>query len=73
MQTKAGGKKLRETMIKKHGSVEAWKKWMRENAAKGGRASGTGGFYYSKIMGLDTHIESGRKGGRLSKRTKAND
>lgn len=40
--------------------------------AKGGKKSGTGGFYYSKVNGLTVHIEAGRIGGRNSRRTKAN-
>lgn len=65
--TKAGGIKLRETMIKKFGSEEAWKEVMRERAAKGGKVS-------SKLTGAGfSHKDAdpraaGRLGGRKSKR-----
>lgn len=44
-QTKEGGRKTRENMIKRYGSEEAWKQVMRERASMGGKASNTGGFY----------------------------
>ncbi len=37
--------------------------------AKGGKNGHEGGFYYSMVNGLTTHIEAGRKGGLKSRRT----
>jgi len=68
--TKEGGKKHRQTMINKFGSEEKWREWMAERGREGGRKSRTGGFHYSKVNGLDTHIRAGSKGGKISKRTK---
>lgn len=36
--------KFRQTMIKKHGSEEAWKAWNRENSRRGGKARVPKGF-----------------------------
>lgn len=36
----------------------------------GGKASNTGGFYYSMANGLNWHREAGAKGGRISRRGK---
>ena len=63
MNTKQGGRKLRETMIKKHGSEEAWKQWLREQAAKGGKGA-AGTFKHDRKLAA----RAGRKGGRKSKR-----
>ena len=64
--TLAGGKKAAETNKKKYGDD-----FYKVQGAKGGAASGTGGFYYMKVNGMDDEIaEAGRKGGRISKRTK---
>lgn len=38
MQTPDGIKKQRETNIRKHGSYEAWREFMRNNGRKGGSA-----------------------------------
>ena len=35
------GEKLRQTMLKKHGSLEAWKKAMQEQGRKGGKSPKT--------------------------------
>lgn len=37
-QTDKGKLKQRETMIAKHGSEEAWKEYLRQNAKEGGKA-----------------------------------
>jgi general stress protein YciG len=42
--TKEGGKKLRQTMIIKHGSEAAWKAYIRQLAINGGKKSRGGGF-----------------------------
>lgn len=63
----AGGKKLVETMVKKHGSYEAWCEWMRNNGRKGGEKSTGGGFAVNRELAR----EAGRKGGRISRRGKA--
>lgn len=62
--TKSGGSKLRQTMIAKHGSEEAWREWMRQNAAKGGRNGTTGGFAANRELASI----AGRKGGRISRK-----
>lgn len=56
------GEKLRRTMIRKHGSLEAWKKAMQEQGRKGGKAerSGPTGF---AAMSPERRKELGRKGG----------
>lgn len=57
--TKQGGLKLRETMIKKHGSYEKYLEYMKTVASRGGK-NGTGHeFGHGK---LDPR-EMGRKGG----------
>lgn len=69
MNTLEGGKKVRETMIKKHGSEEAWKAWMRSIASEGGKKKnpekGFGSMDKAKVA------ELGRKGGTISKRGKS--
>ncbi len=68
MQTLEGGKNLRKSMIKKYGSEEAWKEVMRSRGKQGGKASGTGGFYYAKknysIDDPRHPANSGKKGGK---------
>jgi hypothetical protein len=62
-----GGEKLRERMIEKHGSEEAWKDYMRTIASKGGR-NGTGHEYgHGKV----DPVENGRKGGLAPRRRKS--
>lgn len=68
--TRAGGKNLRATMIERLGSEQAWREYMAGLGREGGKNSGTGGFAYSKRMGLTTHIEAGKLGGKISKRKK---
>lgn len=63
---KSGGEKLRQTMIEKHGSEEAWREWMRANAAKGGRNGNTGGFAANRELARI----AGAKGGSISRRGK---
>ena len=65
MQTKAGGKKLVKTMIKKHGSRKAWLEYMREIASKGGKWKGPKGF---ALMTPEYRSACGVKGGSISKR-----
>lgn len=58
------GKKIKATMIAKHGSEEAWKEYMRTIASKGGK-NGTGHKYgHGKV----SPIENGRKGGLARKK-----
>ena len=64
---KKSGETLRQTMIKKYGSEEAWKAVMRENGRKGGSVSTpTGGFAANPELARI----AGAKGGRISRRTK---
>ena len=69
MQTVSGVQKMRETMIKKHGSEEAWKAHMRENARKGGSKGGVKGF---AAMDRQKHLQASIKGGSASRRGKKN-
>ena len=66
--TKLGALKAAETNKRKYGED-----FYRLIGAKGGKASKNGGFAYSKAHGLTTHIEAGRKGGKISKRGKASE
>jgi len=59
-----------ETMIAKHGSREAVKAHMQSIGRKGGAIGTTGGFAYAQANGLTWHVEAGRKGGKISKRSK---
>ena len=64
------GEKLRRTMIRKHGSLEAWKKAMQENGRKGGMAerSVPTGF---AAMSPERRKELGRRGGLNRGKSKA--
>jgi general stress protein YciG len=66
MNTPAGGIKYRETMIKKFGSEEAWKQRMREVGSRGGK-NGTG---HTFAHGKVDPAESGKIGGRISRRSR---
>lgn len=72
-QTKAGGRKLRQTMIARFGSEEAWKEYMRNNGREGGKLGKTGGFHYAKKHYKDDDprhpANAGRIGGTISRRT----
>jgi uncharacterized protein len=63
--TKAGGLKASITNKAKYG-----KDFYSKIGQVGGQLGTTGGFHYSKVNGLNTHIEAGRKGGKISRRTK---
>lgn len=72
MQTREGAIKMKQAMIKRHGSEEAWKQYMREIASQGGKNSTTGGFWHTKYRLGDTWTvaEMGRKGGLKSRRNR---
>ncbi len=59
--TKAGGKAAAETNKRKYGAD-----FYARIGAKGGRLGRTGGFYANRELAR----EAGRKGGRISRRTK---
>lgn len=59
--TKAGGKKAAEKNKKLHGAD-----FYAKIGAKGGKLGKTGGFWANKELAR----EAGRKGGRISRRTK---
>lgn len=61
--TKAGGLRAAKTNKEKYGQD-----FYSVQGAKGGSIGRTGGFYYSKVHGLDTHIKAGAKGGKISRR-----
>lgn len=67
MQTRSGGSKVRETMIRKLGSKEAYSEWMRELGRMGGEKSTGGGFGYGEI-GRQRASKYGAIGGAKSKR-----
>lgn len=66
--TKAGGQKAAASNKAKFGED-----FYKKIGAKGGKAHGKGGFYYSKQHGLDWHIEAGRIGGKISRRKYVSD
>lgn len=59
--TKDGGVKAADTNKRKHGAD-----FYARIGAKGGRAGRTGGFYANRELAR----EAGRRGGRVSRRTK---
>lgn len=67
VQTKEGGKTLRRTMIRKHGSEEAWKDYLRVIGGKGGSKRGDKGF---ALMDKDKVRAAGALGGKISRRGK---
>lgn len=75
MMTKEGGKTLRATMIKKHGSEEALRKYYQRIGSIGGKLSRHGGFASELVgkdglTGRDRAKKCGAIGGRKSRRTK---
>lgn len=60
--TPSGGKKARDTNLKRHG-----KDFYRKIGTKGGRIGRTGGFFANRELAR----KAGTKGGRISKRTKS--
>ena len=48
-QTKEGAKKYRETMIAKHGSLEAYQEWRKNISINGGKKGHNGGFASDKV------------------------
>ena len=64
---KTQGDKLRETMVKKHGSHDAWLEYLRNNGKKGGSKLKEGPFSYNRELAS----KAGKKGGENSKRGKA--
>ena len=65
-QTKEGIKKTKETMIKRHGSEEAWREYMKGLGSKGGKKKNPNKGFGSKTP--EERREYGRQGGRISKR-----
>lgn len=60
------GYKLRQTMIKKHGSLEAWRQHMANIGRHGGEVSRGGGFAHPDA----DPSGAGKVGGTISKRGK---
>lgn len=69
--TKTQGKKLRNSMVKKYGSEEAWKAHMREIGSKGGKRSPHKSGFGDGEAGRERARRAGAVGGRISRRTKA--
>lgn len=69
MQTPEGGKKVRETMIKKHGSEAAWKAHMKGIGSQGGKVKNPNKGFGSKTP--EQRRAAGAKGGAISKRGKS--
>ena len=69
MNTPEGGKKIKETMIKKYGSYEAYKDFMRSIGSMGGKNSTCHAFAHGKV---DPAI-AGSIGGKKSKRRANNE
>lgn len=63
--TKAGGEKVRQTMIEKYGSEEAYKQEMRRRASVAGRAKVPKGYSANRKLAS----ESGKRGGSLGRRS----
>lgn len=64
--TKLGAQKAVKNLKSKYGDD-----FFVRIGAKGGKASGTGGFYYAKLHGnIELIQEAGRRGGTISRRTK---
>jgi general stress protein YciG len=63
MQTPAGVKKVRETMIKKHGSYEAWCKYMQQIGSKGGTQTYKSGKL--ALVGFGSNKERARTAGKI--------
>lgn len=61
--TVAGGKHAAETNKRLYGDG-----FYARIGEMGGTKSRLGGFAYSKLHGLDTHIKAGQKGGKISSR-----
>jgi len=61
-----------DTMVNKLGSREEVKIHMQAIGSKGGSKTNTKpkGFAYARANGLTWHVEAGRKGGKISKRSK---
>lgn len=70
-QTIEGSKKTRATMIKKHGSEEAWKEHMRRIGSAGGKKKNPDKGFGS--MDKEKVKAAGKLGGSRSKRTKSID
>lgn len=63
--------KLRLAGIKRHGSEEAWREFLRQAAAKSSRnKGGTGGFAYMKLHDPEKLSEISRRAGKHGKPTK---
>jgi len=70
--SKAGAAKMKQKMIERFGTEEAWRAWMKENSSKGGKQGHGGGFAWMKENGMDEEIRAaGKKGGTRSRRGKA--
>lgn len=65
--TKAGGQAAALKNKEKYGED-----FYKRIGSEGGKKGTTGGFYYSKVNGLDLHIKAGTKGGKVSRRGKSN-
>lgn len=67
VNTKSGGEKWRQTMIAKHGSIEAVREYMANNARKNkGKSKPNSGFAANPELAS----VAGKKGGTISRRTK---
>jgi len=62
--TEESKKKLRQSMIKRYGSLEAWQAHAKEIAAKGGKNGKGGGFAKMKLKDPELHKELSSKGGK---------
>lgn len=63
--TREGGKRAAATNKAKYGED-----FYAKIGEQGGKNGNTGGFAYSKTSGENWHIEAGRKGGLISRRSK---
>ena len=75
--TKAGGQKTKQTLLKKFGSEKALKEWRKQIGAMGGKKSRGGGFASNSIgadglTGYERAREAGSRGGKASSRRRSN-
>lgn len=64
--TREGNLKVRQKLIEKYGSYEAYLQKMRENAGVGGKKSKGGGFANGE-KGRELARRAGRKSGRMQR------
>lgn len=74
MNTAAGGRNMRQTMIARHGSEEKWREHMRKMGSEGGKKRTDLAKLNGELLGFaaDPALASyaGRKGGKISRKSR---